>query len=184
MQIVRVQDQVREVRFTRQKVSGKSIVLPGKCTAYAESVKGGELLVAMLAAPTMVAKGIAAMVRGANPFTVHVEGLGVSKPCEEEYRVSVARLPGYSTAQVLIVADMPSLLIGPLEDALWRYLMSDRISTPLLREWLPQIREHLEKHAKISGTNGFGCEANVANFETEFVDKTVSSLLKKKRIFV
>lgn len=176
--------EIRDVRFTRSKGDGKQVNLPAKCAAYAENAKGGEMLVAMVAAPVMVAKGIAAMMRGDNNFAIHVPDLGVGKRFEGDYRVAISRLPGFAMAQVLIVADMPSLLIGPIEDALWRYLMSDRISTPLLRQWLPQIHDQLESYSKIIATNGFGCEVHVANFDTEMVDLIVSALLKRKKVWL
>jgi len=65
---------------------------------YAESAKGGKMLVAMVAAPSMVAKGIAAMMRGESDFTVHVTDFGVGKRFEEGYRVAISRLPGYSVS--------------------------------------------------------------------------------------
>ena len=176
--------QVRDVKFERFKASGKAVSLPAKCVAFAESTKDNRLLVAMVAAPSMVAKGIAAMMRSQHDFQFHVTDFGVSKRFEGDYRVAISRLPGYSMAQVLIVADTQALLIGPVQDALWRYLMSDRISTPLLREWLPQIHAELERWAKIIGTNGFGCEANVANFETDVTDRIVKELLRKRKVFI
>jgi len=175
---------VREVRFQRWNASGKAVDLPGRAVAFAERMDDSAMLLAYVAAPAMVARAIGAMVRGSNEFRVSVAGFGVSKCSEDGYRVSIARLPGYSTASVLIVAADEQLLLGPVDEALWRYLMSSRISTPMLRAWLPQIRGELDRWSKIGGTNGFGYEVNVAKFESAEVDVIVSKLIKQRRVFV
>ena len=46
------------------------------------------------------------------------------------------------------------------------------------------VHAELERWAKIIGTNGFGCEANVANFETDVTDRIVKELLRKRKVFI
>lgn len=124
------------------------------------------------------------MFRSERDFDVACPKLGRAGRYEDGYRVSVSRLPKYSTGHVVAVAKDPLLLIGDLGRQLGRILWSEFITTPLLPEWIPHIRQELLKKCKIERALCFACVVHVAKFEPEDIDQIVSRLIRSKRIHV
>jgi len=174
---------LRDIKLTRWRSGGSPLVHPAKCKAYAVAEeRQPRFLIAHLAAPVNVAKGIAAMVRGGLDFEVYCDSVGHSQNCPHGYSVAITRLPKFSTAQVLIVSKDPQLLVGGYEQALWDYCKGDQITTPLMDQWQESIAESVERFALVRQAGGFGIEARIARFDSQRMDKLVSGLLSKRKI--
>lgn len=173
---------MRDMSVIRRSSSGKDQVIDGKAAAYASDCQTAELLFANFAMPVMAAKAAKAMLHSSTNCIVRCDGYGHNEKVDEGYRVIVNRLPKFATCQVIAIAKKPELLLGDKAEAVWGYITSPAITTPVLPEWRDYIIGELTAHAKIGVPNGFGYPVWLAAFTTEDIDRIVCEGLKKKRI--
>ena len=175
---------MREVIFTRESKSGKDQRVVGRAESFAVGTKFRELLFINCAMPMVAAKAAAAMIRGRNDSHVTVHGFGFAGKVEEGYQVVIRRLPKFATCQLIVVARWPRLVFGDVNEAIWRYVTSQAITTPVLPEWREYVVDRLMTMAKVGRPNGFGFPAWLAEFETKDVDSIVEYGLSKRKIRV
>lgn len=94
------------------------------------------------------------------------------------YDVALKKL-ALNSWHLLAVARNPGLLPCVSDEALWRELMSERYTTPLLREWVPALRAEFEKAGCLEKARGFGCQAGVLNLWQEDLDRGVKRGLER-----
>lgn len=70
--------------------------------------------------------------------------------------------PGWS--HMVAIANDPGLLIGNTDDHWWKFLMSDQITTPMIRQWVPYIRGKLAPLCR--ECRGFGDDVFLAPHKT------------------
>jgi hypothetical protein len=64
------------------------------------------------------------------------------------------------------------------DDALWQELKQERFTTPMLRGWLPYIREQLELKSLLSRCHTFDCTCCVLTATSADLDSIVERGLK------
>lgn len=109
------------------------------------------------------------------------------------YEVHVRKI-GERCYHLVAICKHPTLLRCVDDEALWQYLQVT-VSTPMLREWVPAIREQLEADNRIERLQNKG-DVNAAlvslgGYDTDlekmldasgYMDKVVTGLLKRGRV--
>jgi len=60
------------------------------------------------------------------------------------------------------------------DEALWQTLTSERYTTPMLRSWIPYLREDLERRGLLSALTCVGCSSAILYAETKDIDDAVT----------
>ena len=92
---------------------------------------------------------------------------------EAGYAVYRHRLD-YDQWHMLAVAKHKGLLAALSDEALWQELRSERYTTPLLRSWVPWLREQMVEEQFLQKLHCFQCEAACVNVGHEELDDLVS----------
>src|SRR5580704_6528337 len=111
------------------------------CDALA--VAGQTVLLASVAGPASTIKALAALLQTKQAVDLWIGNRSFDK-YPGSYRCHKCRL-GYNTWHMIAVAEHNGLLLDGSDAALWRELQSDRFTTPLLRDWIPEVRRVLEE---------------------------------------
>ena len=96
------------------------------------------------------------------------------RPTDENYVSYVHRLD-YGLCHAMFVTKMDGFMPVFTEEPLWRELQKPRFTTPILREWLPFIRESLYQRDLLRFAESFGCKPGILLANTEQLDEVVSS---------
>ena len=88
------------------------------------------------------------------------------------YDVTLKKL-ALNSWHLLAIARAPGLLPCISDEALWHELMSERYTTPLLREWVPVLRKELERANCLQKARGFGCQAGTLELTPKGLDEGV-----------
>lgn len=94
------------------------------------------------------------------------------------YRAAVAKLsPG--VIHLVAVAKIPGLMPNMGDDHLWAELTSPRYTTPLLRPWIPWLKQTMAEGGSIVVAEGFASNVGVLKAEPEELDALVSLGVKE-----
>jgi hypothetical protein len=89
------------------------------------------------------------------------------------YSAAVAKLaPG--VIHLVALARIPGLMPNLSDDHLWAELSSPNYTTPLLRSWVPWLKETMTKGHGIVVAKGFEAEVGVLRTEPEALDEIIS----------
>ncbi len=70
------------------------------------------------------------------------------------------------------------------DETVWQLLHGDRFTTPILREWMPWLRQEMRNRGHIVPLNQSGCQAGLALAKHETLDELVSEGLRKKHLAI
>jgi hypothetical protein len=94
------------------------------------------------------------------------------------YKAAVARLaPGI--IHLVGVAKIPGLMPTMSDDHLWAELTGPRYTTPLLRAWIPWLKQTMTQGGGIVLANGFASSVGVLKTEPEELDALVTLGVKE-----
>lgn len=79
----------------------------------------------------------------------------------------------YGWYQMVMLAKTPGLMPVVDDAALWREFKSDRYTTPILRQWVPFLRETLIEGGKLEMLDCFQCRAGLLRVSPEDLDTAV-----------
>jgi hypothetical protein len=89
------------------------------------------------------------------------------------YNAAIAKLaPG--VIHLVALAKIPGLMSNVSDDHLWTELSGPRYTTPLLRSWIPWLKEAMTKGGGIVVANGFQAMVGVLKTEPGDLDEIVS----------
>jgi hypothetical protein len=155
-------------------------------TFHAEALAGqrstGQLLLASVAGPSSSVKALSAILHTKCAVKMRC-GHNVLTRYPGGYICHKARL-GCDTWHLLAIADCPELLLDDSDETLWRLLHSERFTTPLLRAWLPYIRESLKNRELLTEPASFGCKVVLVQADSAALDDIVSWGLKGRQIAI
>jgi hypothetical protein len=80
----------------------------------------------------------------------------------------------YDQWHMLAVAKHKGLLPAVSDEAMWQELRSERYTTPLLRAWMPWLREQMVEEGYLHTLHCFQCEASCVNITHDELDDLVS----------
>ena len=93
------------------------------------------------------------------------------------YTVQAFRL-GKDTVHAMFIAKSPGLLLNASEECLWQELKHERFETPLLRSWVPYLRERLIQEGKLHNCKCIGCDVWGLSCRTKDLDTMVIDGIK------
>ena len=89
------------------------------------------------------------------------------------YTAALARL-ATGVIHLVALARIPGLMPNMSDDHLWAELTGSRYTTPLLRAWIPRIKETMVNGGGIVVASGFNATVGVLKTEPEALDEIVS----------
>lgn len=88
------------------------------------------------------------------------------------YRAGLARLaPG--VIHLVALAKIPGMMPNVSDDHLWAELTGPRYTTPMLRSWIPWLKEAMTRSGGLVLANGFACTVGVLKVEPDELDALV-----------
>ena len=94
------------------------------------------------------------------------------------YTAAVAKLaPG--VIHLVALAKIPGLMPNMSDDHLWAELSGPRYTTPLLRSWIPWLKEAMAQGGGIVVADGFASTVGVLKTEPDELDALVTSGVKE-----
>jgi hypothetical protein len=94
------------------------------------------------------------------------------------YRIHRTRL-NYGLWHVLCLAKREGFMPVLNEGSLWQMLQGDRFTTPLLRDWMPWLREEMRKRGQLVELNQSGCQAGLLLADNDALDELVADGVKR-----
>ena len=149
------------------------------CDALA--VQQHQILALSVVGAETALKAIRAVLHDKN-LRAYFQGEGLFPACNSytrlargdwKYEVAATRL-GLGTVQMMAVAQAPGLLRAVSDEALWRELRSSSYTTPILRAWVPWLREQLVEQQMLRKADCFGCEVGRLIVTSDKLDELVS----------
>jgi len=113
-------------------------------------------------------------------YTIHlgmVNETNLTK-CPDGYRVCRSKMD-YGMWHVLCLAKRDGFLPVISDETVWQLLQRDRFTTPLLREWVPWLRQEMKKLGIIVAMTQSGCDAGLMLADSESLDDLVSRGVKQ-----
>jgi len=146
----------------------------------AHAVAGHTLVLVSVAGPASTIKALAAVLQTKIAAEFWMGDCFYEKYAGG-YTCHKCRL-GYNTWHMIAVADHKGILLDGSDTALWRELQSERFTTPLLRDWVPEIRRVCEDAQHLRRCGGHGCTTAVVRLDDATLDSLVSAGLCDGRL--
>jgi hypothetical protein len=102
-------------------------------------------------------------------------------PSPAGYRIDAHRL-GFGSIHALFTCRQQGFLPNGSDDALWEELKQERFTTPLLRGWLPHVRNELELKSLLSRCHTLDCTCCILTATSADLDSIVEFGLKNDLI--
>lgn len=102
---------------------------------------------------------------------------------ERKYNGESHRL-GFNVLHAIFVARTPGLMLDATDLALWHQLKDPRYTTPVLRSWLPYIRQELVALDKLVHLDCLDCDCMSLTATTNDLDTIVQAGLKDGSITI
>lgn len=99
------------------------------------------------------------------------------------YEVRIAKL-GYDQWHLLALDDGNQFMLHDDEETLWAMLRGERFTTPVIRQWVPQMAHSLRELGLLEKLTSFGCDAAMLYANTESLDRVVSEGLMTQSLFI
>ena len=97
------------------------------------------------------------------------------------YTAAVTKLaPG--VIHLVAVAKIPGLMPNMSDDHLWAELTGPRYTTPLLRSWMPRLKETMVNGGGIVAASGFNATVGVLKTEPEALDEIISRGVRERAL--
>ncbi len=108
-------------------------------------------------------------------YTVHLGKVNETNltKCPDGYRVYRSKM-AYGLWHVLCLSKRDGFLPIISDATVWQLLQGDRFTTPLLREWVPWLRQEMKKLGIIVPITQSGCDAGLMIAEAEALDDLIS----------
>jgi hypothetical protein len=98
--------------------------------------------------------------------------------CPDGYRVYRTKL-AYGLWHVLCLAKRTGFMPVVTEESLWQQLQRDQFTTPLLKDWIPWLRDEMKRREVLVEMTQFGCNAGLLLAENDTLDGLVSDGIKR-----
>jgi hypothetical protein len=171
-----------------------------RCVQFAYDDSHNTIVLASVAGPQTAVKSFAAALNENCKLNVNVDGLevrlsdGSTEPAQRwrgferapgqgRYKVVMHRL-GFNYIHCTARLKDPRLLPSVTDEALWAQLRSDRFTTPLLREWVPWLKEALLNEGNLEKLPAFQCQPGLLAIDDGGLDGIVSKGISEGRLTV
>jgi hypothetical protein len=89
---------------------------------------------------------------------------------------------GYGTVHALFTIREKGVLLNDQDETLWAELKHERFTTPLLRAWLPYLRQELAAAGKLKPMFTVGCNFHYLSADSKTLDEIVEWGLQNNQI--
>lgn len=89
---------------------------------------------------------------------------------------------GINSWHLLAIAQADGLLPAMNEEALWRQLSGPRFTTPILRSWVPWLKERMIAEEALIPLTSFGCHAGLLTLDSDGLDALVECGLSGRHL--
>jgi len=87
---------------------------------------------------------------------------------------------GYATWHYVLLSKRKGFLPSLHDESLWQELQTDRYTTPILREWMPELRKDLLQRGYLEKASCVGCDCGVLTLPPEKLDEVVQDGLRTR----
>lgn len=140
------------------------------------SVAGPQTAVKSLMAALNLDVKLRVILKGLEKFAQWQDYKAV--PGQGRYKCTTHRL-GYHQIHMTAVLKEERLLTCLSDESLWDAISGPRFTTPVLRAWVPWLRETLTENRQLLALHSFQCSPAVLRATDECLDKLVSSGLQR-----
>jgi hypothetical protein len=100
-----------------------------------------------------------------------------------KYTCEIHRL-GLGSCHALFICRRKGFLLDGSDQALWNELKDSRFTTPLLRGWLPYLKQELEARGLLQSCYVFDCDCKMLTTGTKDLDEIVEQGLQSGEISI
>lgn len=147
----------------------------------------GDLLLLSFVAPGVSAKAVFANVCTDTSWCMRLEeripwntGYHMAFRRSDGGYVAHRHYLGYGTWHYVLVSKRKGFLPSLANESLWQELQSDRYTTPLLRQWMPALRDDLLQREFLERSSCVGCECGILSLPPEQLDAVVQEGLSNR----
>lgn len=170
--------------FGKLTMSSSDTNITCRCDAisFVRQSMHNHVVVASFAGPASSVKAIAAALGSGRKkielrtrACTNIGGYTILRPEDKEHGYRFYRTQLGRNAYHCLAVSRRHGLLPTIDDAtLWRTLKSEDITTPLMRHWVPYIKEQLIEHRLLTRLTSFGCSPAILSATTENLDVIVS----------
>lgn len=140
----------------------------------------GSICVLSAAGSHTAVKALHACLWGGAPATFRVKAgnfkWATMRANASGYKSYMAKLAGcYGWWQIVAIAKQPGIMPVIDDAALWREFKSEKYTTPILRSFMPWIRDQLLGKGLLHRLDGFRCAAGLLSVTTAKLDEVVKA---------
>jgi hypothetical protein len=99
------------------------------------------------------------------------------------YHDDITRL-AYNQCHGMFWSKEPAFMLAAGDDHLWRELKSKKYTTPLLRDWLPWVRDQLIARNLLTYMTNYRCQCGAIRVTSDDLDRVVSDGLKSGNLTI
>ncbi len=183
--------------FGSIEFSGKDVAIPATSFDRLAISGRGELLLLSVVAPTQTIKAIRAILHGGAKVKITASGRvkqpSVSQvyahqpgnlwPSADGYTTHIHKLD-YGQAHALMITKSPGFMKVVTEETIWQELTDTRLTTPVLRQWVPYIAQEMRAREILEEAHCFRCNCGYMSATTADLDAIVSEGLKSGAITI
>lgn len=160
----------------------------------------GRLLFASVVGPANVIKAARALISmgAASKSLIEAGGVKVKRTGDADWRAtSIGRLMlvdggyhfeshklQYDNVHAMFFARHPGFMRVMTDEALWQELRRPEFTTPILKSWLPYIKERAMDDGLLKGARCYRCDCGILVCDTADLDRYVSEGLKRGKISI
>lgn len=170
-------------RLINLAMNGKEISITVQCEAIASD--GHNLALVSAVGPASSIKALTVGLRNPELASFKADDCPVKLHEYSSYGLSLRggqygwechkHFLGLGTWHLLAWSKWNRLLVTGDDEALWQRLRSEEFTTPLLRGWIPGIRQQLVEHKLLTALRCFNCEAWYLSADDKAMDEIVSA---------
>ena len=160
-----------------------------RCDAIALHEK--EILLLSVAGSETAVKALTAGLRSSGKdqkrieYTAHLGSLNETNltKCPDGYRVYRTKLD-FGLWHVLCLSKRDGFMPVVSDETVWQLLQSQRFTTPIVRDWIPWLRQEMKQRKVIVQLTQSGCQAGLMEGDNEALDNMTSDGIRKGHLTI
>lgn len=177
---------MEQIKVTHDRVD---VTLHADAYAYVNDVKSDlddQVVLLSVAGPERAIKGLFGVLHSNNTKAEIKIGYHKLKPVKQGYNTYKICIDEETrTWHMIAIAKIDGFLPAWDTNALWNELRKDRFTTPVIKPWMPWIKEHIENHGQVRLTkHNCNCLLFAPNVVSETLDRLVVRGLQKGEIAI
>jgi hypothetical protein len=190
-----------EYKLGTISLAGKDIAIAGvEYDRIAVSAAGNSLMFLSVLADSVRIKAMRSILNGGAKARVEASGGMVIQPSRpnpwsyprhpgnmnldnEGYNTYIHKMD-YGLAHAMFVCRQPSFMLVYSDETLWGKLKETRYTTPIVKDWLPYIRDELTNDNLLVEAESYRCRCGVLNATTDDLDRIVTAGIRDGKLLI